>query len=256
MGCIKSIFCPEKKTFKDYEAPSENNDTKTYYRETTKLSGANIKQSKNENNPDLLLKKCKKFLSYFPKLKTKTEIECLNEKYKLFENDIYIIELCIKDGIFQKNEFVLDYFKHYIKIQKMISEFEDILSLKLQSDIMKFNQKLKDSEISGKLGVTYKNDSLIFKLEIKDEEYNRNYYSSYGIIELIIKFKREKELKKMKEICSKKDNYGAKIFIFLLVIIILIIELIMIDNVDEILSKKNWGENENNFNAFFEGMQD
>ena len=151
----------------------------------------------------------------------------------------------------------------------MISEFEDILSLKLQSDIMKFNQKLKDSEISGKLGVTYKNDSLIFKLEIKDEEYNRNYYSSYGIIELIIKFKREKELKKMKEICSKKDNYGAKIFIFLLVVIILIIiveeieenmkekkELILIDNADEILSKKNWGENENNFNAFFEGMQD
>ena len=142
MGCIKSKFCNEKKV-KGFAYLSGNNYSKTYNRtynrETIELNETNTKYSKNENNPDLLLKKCKKFLSYFPKLKTKTEIECLNEKYKLYENDIYIIELCIKDGLFMENDFVLDYFKHYIKIQKMVSELEDILKLKLQSDIMKFH---------------------------------------------------------------------------------------------------------------------
>ena len=149
----------------------------------------------------------------------------------------------------------------------MVSELEDILSLKLQSDIMKFKQKLENSKISGKLNVTYKNDSLIFKLEIKNEENNSNYFSSSGIIELIIKLKREKEFKKLRKIHSKLGS--EKIFVFLLLIIILIIiaeeieesikekkELIMIDKADEILSEKNWGEKENNFKVFFEEMQD
>lgn len=267
MGCIEKLFCPRKNREKNYESISENNSSQSY-RKNTKLTGLNEKQSKNEFNL-LFLKKCKQFIKLFPKLKLETEIEYLNENYKLFENDMYIIELCIKEGISTNYNFVFEgkCFKAYDKIQKVISKFEKILSLELESEVMKFTEKLKNSKISGKLNVAYKEDSLIFKFGIKDEEYNSN-NSTNITIELIIKLKREKEFKKMRKIYFKKDNFKLEIIVFLLLLIILIIIVeengqneeenkvfIMIDKADEIFSEKNEKETINNFYYYGKEMQ-
>jgi len=275
MGCILRICKkkPEPKVVYIGDLyPNESDKSKcnqesenSYFKKTSleKEEDENygyIKDSNNEDNVKLLLKKCNDFLDLFPKINNKKKIEYLNKIYTIVDNENYTITICVKSGELKKyileiNNSILSKYK---QIEKIISKFKKILDLDPITELINFQDKLGKLALNGKLNLLFKNGALIFKFEIEIKEEGNNIDSSYGIIELKIKFNKgkKKESDKIEKISS---NMNFEIFIFLLVILILIIivekgckESTLIENADKILSKENKEEKNlyNNFGDF------